>query len=89
MNIEYYFPEPAWETIKSYFLVKNRVTRTAKLLKHAFESYERLYERIDKDINPYPTFSSYYFLCYMQYRRHFNYNKYMNRRVGNDGSPIY
>ena len=79
MNTEYYFPEPAWETIKSYFIVKfnkDRISGTAKIMKYACGSFEKFYERIDKDINPYPTFSSYYFLCHMIYRRHFNYVKF-------------
>jgi len=79
MNVEYYLPEPAWETIKSYLIVKfnkDRVSQTASLLKYAFHIYDELYERIDKDINPYPTFVKYYFLYYMNYRRHFNYAKF-------------
>ena len=71
---EYYYPDLPWSLIKSYNLTfnKERVTKTAKLLKEYTEVYRELLE--DQEIDPETTFSFVYFYSMMKRRRHFNYD---------------
>lgn len=68
-----YYPDLPWSIIKSYNLTfdKTRATKSAKLLKEYFKTYEQLIE--DDEILPETSFSFVYFYSMMKYRSHFDY----------------
>ena len=78
-QVEYYYPEPAWEIIKSYILMfdKARKTKTAKLMIEPIEYYRDMIENGDM-IKDTP-FSFVYFVTYMKYRKKFDYAMFPNR----------